>query len=173
MVKLKKHGSVFAVALLLSTQIVKAHCPLCTIGAATAAGGAAYLGVSNTVIGIFIGAFAVSIGWWFARIIKKQFVPYQKPAIIILSFLTTVIPMMPLLSDIHGLYIPWIGAYGSTLAIDLFIVGALLGGFITSITPWLSKKITALRNGKMIPYQGILLTVCLLLISGVIIQIAS
>ena len=38
---------------------VLAHCPLCTAGAAVAVGGAAWLGVSKIIIGLFIGAFAV------------------------------------------------------------------------------------------------------------------
>jgi FtsH-binding integral membrane protein len=42
---------VAAIALL---PAVSAHCPLCTAGAMLAAGGAAYLGVSNGAIGIFI-----------------------------------------------------------------------------------------------------------------------
>ena len=170
---MKKQAWTLAAALLLSIQAVKAHCPLCTIGTAAAAGGAAYLGVSNAAIGIFIGAFAVSIGWWFGRVIKKQFIPYQKPALIGFSFVTTVWPMMAFLSDIHPLYLSWLGSYGTTLAIDMFLIGSLIGGIIVSLTPWVSKRITALRNGKMIPFQGILLTLCLLLVAGTIVQIAS
>ena len=55
------------------SEFVSAHCPLCTAGAAIAAGGAIYLGVSVIVVGLFIGAFAVSTGWWVAKIIKKQY----------------------------------------------------------------------------------------------------
>lgn len=168
---MKKKGLIFGLMLLLGTQLARAHCPLCTIGAAAAAGGAAYLGVNSMVIGLFIGAFAISIGWWVANLIKKQFFRFQKIAIIIFSFITTVIPIMPLLSDYHGLYIPWIGQYGSTFAVDFFLIGALIGGIIMSITPWLSKKITVWRNGKIIPYQGIILTLLLLIIIGGIIQL--
>ena len=72
---------------------VKAHCPLCTMGAA-AVGGALYLGISTIVVGFFIGAFAVSTGWWVSQIIKKQYFPCQKWLLIISSFILTIIPMM-------------------------------------------------------------------------------
>lgn len=162
--------SILFAAVLVSSSSVFAHCPLCTLGAAAAAGGAAFLGVSNIVIGLFIGAFAVSIGWWVSRLIKKQFVPYQKAGIILLSFVTTVLPLLPFLSDIHPLYLSWIGSYGSTFAIDYFLLGSLLGGIIVSITPWLSNRITIVRSGKFLPFQGIILTLSLLLILGVAIQ---
>jgi hypothetical protein len=67
-------------------------------------------------------------------------------------------------------YIPWVGTYGTTLAIDLSLVLMFLGAFIVSSTPWLSKKITTIR-GKMIPFQGVFLTLSLLLIFGSVIQL--
>ena len=154
---------------------VHAHCPLCTIGAAAAAGGAAYLGVNNLVIGLFIGAFAVSIGWWFSNLIKKKFIPFQRTAIILLSFLTTILPMLPLMEGIKPLYINITGDYGSllnrTYIFNTFLVGSIIGGIIVTLTPWLSSKLTTLRKGKMLPYQGTLLTLTLLITIGIIIQL--
>mgnify|MGYP006929334256 CR=1 FL=1 len=57
---------------IFSARIVSAHCPLCTIGAGAAAGAAIWLGISKVVVAMFIGAFAMSMGMWFSRIIKKQ-----------------------------------------------------------------------------------------------------
>lgn len=155
---------------------VHAHCPLCTIGAAAAAGGAVYLGVNNLVIGLFIGAFAVSMGWWFSNLIKKKFIPFQRTAIILLSFITTILPMLPLMEGIKPLYINIVGDYGSllnrTYIFNLFLVGSILGGIIVTLTPWLSSKLTSLRNGKMLPYQGTVLTLALLLMLGTIIQLS-
>lgn len=163
--------------LLIGIQSARAHCPLCTIGAAVAAGGAAYLGVHTAVIGVFIGAFAVSTGWWIGRLIKRQYIPYQIPALIIFSFLATILPLLSLFSsanDVTGWYVSMAGDYGSllnrTYIINLFLVGSLLGGLVVSVTPWLSKKISEARNGKMIPYQGIILTLSLLLLVGFVLQ---
>src|SRR3989338_1201458 len=132
---------------------VRAHCPLCTAGAAVAAGGAVWLGVNEAVVGIFIGAFAVSMGLWFSRIIKRKFIPFQKTAIVLLSFLTTVIPMLALFnSSIYPLYLSYFGDYGSlfnrTYVINLFLVFSILGGILTTMTPMLSRKLSQIRQGK-------------------------
>ena len=153
---------------------VLAHCPLCTVGAAAAAGGAAYLGVNQAAIGIFIGAFAVSMGWWFSNLIKKK-IHFKRSGLIAFSFATTIFPLLPLFKDFHPLYISFLGfSYGSFLnrvyLINLFLVGAIVGGFIVSIAPLLSNKITKLRNGKMMPYQGMVLMALMLIVSSLLLQ---
>ncbi len=152
---------------------VNAHCPLCTVGAAAAAGGAAWLGVNNAVIGVFLGAFAVSMGWWVSKLIKKQYVPYQMALIILFSFATTIFPLLPLITGFYPLYISMMGDYGSllnrTYLVNLFLFGSIIGGIIVSVTPWLSKKISDSR-GKTLPYQGIILTFALLIILGIFLQ---
>ncbi len=151
-----------------------AHCPLCTMGAAAAAGGAMYLGVNTIVVGLFIGAFAVSTGWWISRALKKEYFSGQKWALIVLSFLLTIIPIMPLIPGITPLYISMMGDYGSllnrTYLLNNFLLGSVVGGTIVSSTPWMSGKITAIRKGKMLPFQGVILTLALLVVIGVIIQ---
>ena len=173
---MKKQFFLFPLLFLFSINLAKAHCPLCTVGAAVAAGGAAYLGVDSIVIGLIIGAFAVSMGWWISRLIKKKIMPFQKTAIILLSFITTVIPLKPLLSEIKSIPIYWVGSYGSlfnrTYIFDAFLFGSIIGGFIVCITPWISKKISE-RRGKMMPYQGIILTLSLLMLIGIIMQVLS
>ena len=151
--------------------LVKAHCPLCTIGAGAAAAGAVWLGVSKIVVSLFIGAFAMSMGMWFSKIPKKKYFPFQKSAIIVVIFLTTLLPLTPLFSSIGPLYIPFVGEYGLTYAVNYSLVSGLFGGLIVFSTPPLSKKITKLRKGKMIPFQGISITFALLIIVAGIIQI--
>ena len=155
---------------ILLIETVSAHCPLCTIGAGAAAGGAIWLGVSKVVIGLFIGAFAMSMGMWFSRIIKKQYIPFQKTAIIGIVFLTTVLPLLPIFSAIGPLYISFMGIYGTTYAVNYSLASSFLGGIITFISPGLNKKIKEKRNGKGIPFQSILITFILLAISALLIQ---
>ena len=170
---LKKLLAFFPFSLLIESA--HAHCPLCTAGAAAAAGGAAWLGVNNASIGVFIGAFAVSMGWWISNLTKKRYVPFQRQLIIAISFLTTIPPLMPIMKGIYPILISIVGAYGSllnrTYLINAFLMGSIIGGFIVSITPWLSKKITDACKGKTLPYQGITLTFGLLAIAGILLQI--
>ncbi len=165
----------FLIILLAIMPPVLAHCPLCTAGAAFVAGGAAVLGVHRMVIGVFIGAFAVSMGIWFGRVAKKKFMPFQKTAIVLASYLLTVLPLMSLLKDSHPLLVNLYGDYGSllnrTYLVDYFIVGSIIGSPILIIAPYLSNKITSMRKGDHIPYQGMALTFILLIIIGVMLQL--
>lgn len=153
---------------------VMAHCPLCTAGAAIAAGGALWLGVDVIVVGLFIGAFAVSLGIWISNMIKKNYIPYQKSAITLFSFIFTIVPIIPIVSNVTPLYISIAGDYGSLFnrvyLINSLLLGSFIGAFIVSIAPWLSKSITKYRKGRIIPFQGTILTLILLIIIGVIIQ---
>lgn len=170
---LKKLLPLFVFPLVI--KAANAHCPLCTAGAAVAAGGAAWLGVNNAAIGVFIGAFAVSMGWWISNLIKKKYVPFQRQLIIAFSFATTIPTLMPIINGVYPALISIAGDYGSllnrTYLINAFLMGSIIGAFIVSITPWLSKKITDACKGKTLPYQGITLTFGLLAIAGISLQI--
>ncbi len=157
------------------TETVSAHCPLCTIGAGVAAAGAVYLGVSKIVVSLFIGAFAVSTGWWVSRMIKKKYIPYQKHFIILASFLLTIIPIMPIMETIKPFYLSLFGGYGTlfnrTYLLNMALFGSILGGGIVYLTPSISSRISKIRGGKIIPFQGVILTLSLLIIVGGIIQL--
>ena len=163
--------------ILIGIRFAEAHCPLCVVGAATVAGGAVWLGVNEMIIGVFIGAFAVSVGWWISRMIKKKYIPFQKTLIILISFATTIFPILFLFKGFYPLYISIIGEYGSllnrTYLINLFLIGSVVGGLIVSLTPMISKKISSFREGKIIPYQGTALTLTLLIFMSAIIYIIS
>lgn len=156
--------------------LVSAHCPLCTVGAGAAAAGAVWLGVSKVVVALFLGAFAMSMGMWFARVIKKRkvFLPFQDALIILSVFLLTILPLIPIVKAYGPLPIQITGGYGSllnrTYMLNYSLASSLLGGLIVFVSPRINKKIKDKMNGKGIPYQGILITFLLLLIVGVIIQ---
>ncbi len=142
-----------------------AHCPLCTIGAGAAAAGAVWLGVSETVVGIFIGAAALAMGLWISRIVKKRYFPHQKLAISAFSFLSIVVPVMPLMKSYTSAYISLAGEYGSilnrTYLISYFLIGSIIGAAVLLASPLISSRISKMR-GKTLPYQGIAITFLLL-----------
>ncbi|MEX0933039.1 MAG: hypothetical protein WDZ77_03010 [Candidatus Pacearchaeota archaeon] len=155
---------------ILSIDLVSAHCPLCTLGAGAAAAGATWAGISKVVVGLFVGAFAISLGMWFAKAIKKKYIPFQKTFIVLIIFITTVFPLLPIFSAIGPLYISFIGEYGKTYAIDYSLFSSILGGIITFSSPYISKNISKRRMGKIIPFQGVIITLASLIIIGGAIQ---
>jgi len=154
---------------------VYAHCPLCTAGAALAAGGAAYFGVSTIIIGLFLGAFAVSMGFWVSRLIKKKYIPFQRTLIILTSFATTIFPLMKVIEGFHPFFISLIGSYGSllnrTYLVNDILIGSLLGSIIVIAAPFLSSTLTRFRNNKILPFQGVIITLSLLAVSSLIVEL--
>ena len=161
---------------LFSANSVNAHCPLCTAAIGVTAIGASWLGVNKIVIGLFVGALAMSMGMWFSRIIKKKYIPFQKFIIVTGIFLLTVLPLSSITKSIYPFYISIFGDYGSllnrTYIIDLSLIAGIIGGIIVYISPAISKKIKELRNGKGISYQTIAINIILLAIIAIIIQVS-
>ena len=154
---------------------VLAHCPLCTAGAGIVALGAYWLGVEAITIGVALGAFATAMGLWFGRLIKRQFIPRQQLVIAALSWILTLFPLRKLFADYASWYVDWSGEYGSlfnrTYAVNLFLVGAIVGTVIIVISPAISRKITNWRGGRQWPFQGIILTFLLIIVVAAIIQL--
>lgn len=170
--KIKFFSISFLFLIPLFSGIASAHCPLCVMGAGAAAAGAVWLGVSKIVVALFIGAFAMSMGMWFSRIVKKKYIPFQKSLIILLIFLTTVLPLLPLFKAVGPLYLSFIGEYGTTYAVNYSLYTSILGGLFVFIAPSISNKISNSR-GKTIPFQGVLITFAMLIIGGVLLQILA
>ena len=125
----------FLLAPIFLATRVAAHCPLCTIGAGAAAGAAVWLGVSKVAVVLFIGAFAMSMGMWFSKIIKKKYIPFQNFVIIALIFVTTFFPLLPLFKTVGPFYLSFIGEYGTTFAVNYSLYSGLLGGLMIFISP--------------------------------------
>ena len=165
-----------AILALIVPKTASAHCPLCVAGAGALAVLAASLGVSSVVVGILIGAFALALGLWLAPLVKKQYIPYQKQILTLLIFVGTIVPIMPLIRDYGPLYISLGGEYGTlwhnTYTIDLFLFGSVVGVVLMLVAPLVSRLLTKLRS-KQIPYQGVTITLFLLVIASVIAQIVQ
>ncbi|MEX2436757.1 MAG: hypothetical protein WD471_01165 [Candidatus Paceibacterota bacterium] len=169
---MKKYFLMTLSFLVLFPKVASAHCPLCTVGAGALAVLAASLGVSSIVVGILIGAFAVALGIWISNLVKKQFVPYQKKILTVLIFLGTVVPIMPLVQDYAPLFISFIGDYGKTFAVNLYLFGVVIGAIVMAISPFISRFVTKVRK-KQVSFQGITITMFLLILTSVLVQIFS
>ena len=159
-------------AFLFSLPSAMAHCPLCTAAVGAAALSAKYFGVDTSIIGLLIGAFAISTGIWIALKIKRYF-KFQAAVIVLASFLLTVVPLRAIGTD--SLYMPvlWFGAAGSMFNkvywVDKLLLGSVIGGFITLFSYWLHLHIKKVHGKVLVPFQGVLLTLALLTLSSTVI----
>ncbi|OGI19323.1 MAG: hypothetical protein A3J06_01205 [Candidatus Moranbacteria bacterium RIFCSPLOWO2_02_FULL_48_19] len=162
---------VLVLALLLIAvfpKIVLAHCPLCVAATGGLALLAASLGLSSAVVGIVSGSFALAMGLWFARLIQRKRLPMQDWIIALFVYLTTVLPLMPLAIEYKPLFVPFVGEYGTTYPINLFLLGALLGAGIILLAPPLSRLLTRITERHILFQQMITIGILLVLVSTVI-----
>ncbi|MCL5411049.1 MAG: hypothetical protein M1324_04390 [Patescibacteria group bacterium] len=162
-----------AVILTLLPKSASAHCPLCVAGAGILAVFATSIGVSTVVVGLFIGAFSLALGIWISRSIKKKYFKFQDALASIIIFISTVVPIMPLIEEYRPLYISFYGKYGTflhnTYLINLYLLGTAIGAIILFISPYLSLLLTRIR-GKKLPFQSMIITFGLLIIIGLFLQ---
>ena len=165
---------VFVASFIFLIPTVMAHCPLCTAAAGAGIGVTRWIGLDDSIVGLFLGAFIVSTGLWFNNWLKKKKVvfPIQGILIVFASFLLTITPLY-LTGIIKNFDIvkslPELSMLGlSVLGIDKLLFGIIIGiiavGSSFSFSDYIKKK-----NGKVLfPYQGILfMIVALLLLSEV------
>ncbi len=158
----------------LFARTAYAHCPLCTLGAGAAALAASWLGVGKGAIGVFVGGFAVALGFWMPRVVRKQYVPRQRQVLFGLVVISTVLPLVPSFTHYTPLYVHLAGGYGTllnrTYLIDLFLVGAVVGGAMVWLAPTMSRMLSRLRGKRLFPYQGVMITLGLLMLSAIALQ---
>ncbi|MDP3880769.1 MAG: hypothetical protein Q8Q32_01120 [bacterium] len=174
---MKKLSIVSASILLMAMpKLASAHCPLCTIGAGALAVFAASIGVSSVVVGILFGAFSVALSLWMAGIIERKWKVSQREIVAAVIFLSTILPIMPLIKDYGPFYLAIAGEYGNllhrTYTVNLFVLGVIFGSVLMLIGPYFSRVLTKIR-GKQFPFQGISITLLLLIIVSTIVQILS
>jgi len=138
-------------------------CPLCVVATAVGLSVARYYGVDDSVTGLWLGALAVSTAMWINIIVKNRMhkakvkpIPFQNIIVFVAVVVATIVPFyyagffngMPNMSD-------------TLFGVNRLVIGTVIGGFITLISPSVSNFIKRRRNA-VFPYQTILLTLVLL-----------
>ena len=157
-------------AVILLSASAYAHCPLCTAAVGAAAVSAKYYGLDTSIIGLLIGAFGISTGLWFGLRTKKQFFRNQLVVIVILSFALTVVPLLALNTEYAYFPLLLFGASGTALNkvywVNKILLGSIIGGLITLAAFRLHMFIKSARGKVLFPFQGVVLTVLFLAVTG-------
>jgi hypothetical protein len=145
---------------LIFAKSAYAVCPVCTIAVGAGLGLSRWLGIDDTLSGIWVGGFVVSASLWFAVWLEKKEVrlPHKKK----FSVLALYLLVLPTLYFTNMIGLPLNTIWG----IDKLLLGILVGSaaFITSVK--IDNYLRSRNEGKVyIAYQKVILPVSLLLIS--------
>ena len=160
------HLMLIAIILLSRVPVAYAMCPLCTAGAAVGLGIARYYGVDDLVVGLWLGALAVSTGLWINNVVKKKgkpdMIPFQGFLVVTVMIASTIVPFY-----FAGFFNGMVGMSDTILGINRLAFGAVIGGFVMFIGHPLSNFIKEKRQTAF-PFQTIILTLLLLALLSVL-----
>lgn len=152
---MKKIFTLSAFSLLLSAKVARAFCPVCTVAAASAVGLSRWIGVDDTISGLWIGALTVStIGWTINWLAKKKNVSSMlvSSLVSILYYGLIIIPFYQMnLISFHPVNMLW--------GIDKLLLGIVIGSifFLLAHMAYLTMK---RKNGKPhFPFEKIALPI--------------
>jgi len=164
--KIKKYLKLLVLpftALLIPLKTL-AVCPVCTLAVIGGVELSRWLGVDDTISGIWIGALIVSLSLWTINWLRKKNIRFLFRKIIVFIFYYAI--------TILTLYWKKMVFYPNCSKIwgyDKLIVGIVFGSIAFTIgfllNEWLKKK----NNGKVyFPYQRVVVPIVLLLIASLI-----
>ena len=142
---------------------VHAVCPVCTVAVAAGLGISRWIGIDDSVTGIWIGGIILSSGLWLADWIGKRGwkIPYKEIISVILFFLFVIPPLY---------WAKMIGLPGNTfLGIDKVIFGTTIGSVLFLGGVGLDKWLRRTNNDKVyVYYQKVIVPMFLLTLGSFI-----
>jgi hypothetical protein len=162
----------------LLIQSVRAVCPACTVAVAAGLGLSRFLGIDDTISGLWIGGLILSFSLWLIYWIEKQLKIKIKLDKIIkkIRFLTAnqlitlsviVLMYLSVLLPLH-----WLNITGHPLnkfwGIDKLILGIILGSLILLAGTKLDKEVRKKYGKQLFNYQKVVFPVGLLIIISII-----
>ncbi|MFH1089162.1 MAG: hypothetical protein V1716_01935 [Candidatus Uhrbacteria bacterium] len=147
----------------LITHKAEAFCPVCTVAAAGGVGLARWLGIDDTITGLWVGALLASVTMWTANwLIKKG---WKFPGIAwvcgLFYVLITVVPLY--YTGVMGH--PW----NQFLGIDKLALGMTIGAVFFLLGGWLYKIVKAKNHNKAhFPFEKVVMPVAPLIVLSAI-----
>lgn len=162
--------TIFLLALLFLAFPTPAHavCPICTVAVAGGLGISRWLGIDDSVTGVWVGGLILSSGLWLADWIgKKGWRVPQKEIVSVVIFYLFVIPPL--------YWAKMIGLAGNTLwGVDKVILGTVIGSVLFMGGVGLDKWLRTTNEDKVyVYYQKVIAPVFLLTLGSFILYLIT
>jgi hypothetical protein len=156
----------------LAPLTARAVCPACTLVVGAGIGLTRWLGVDDTISGVWIGGLIVSMILWMINWLNKKNIrfPFRKIASWVFTYLIILLPLY------------WKGVIGhpsNTITIfnyyiDKILFGVFCGSVVFLFSAWLYNFLKKRNGGKpYFPFQKIVMPVLFLAILSVVFYIIS
>lgn len=139
--------------LFLTATSTYAICPVCTVAVVAGLGLSRWLGVDDTVSGIWIGGVILSTSFWLADWLKKKNVTFPYLAIIAaaIMYATVLIPLK--FTNIIG------HPFNTLWGVDKLILGTLVGSAVFLAAVFADRKIREIKGKQLFIFQRVIFPV--------------
>lgn len=145
-----------AIIFFFSPNPVFAHCPLCVAGAGAGLSISRFLGIDDSITGIWFAAFLGATALWGANSLKKKIVPLQDTFIYILTFVATIWSFYQFnLVNEHA---------GLIMGIPKIVFGMVTGGVLFYLVDVANHLIRKVRGKVLFSYQPIIFSLGAMLV---------
>lgn len=130
---------------------ISAHCPLCVAGAGVGISLSKYLGIDDSITGVWIGAFLGAVSFWTVSFIRRRWkLSFLKPLIYLLIFISSIWSFYSFnLVNKHA---------GDIFGIDKLTFGIVTGGLLFYFID-IADDLLIKKKGKVyFPYQRIIVS---------------
>lgn len=161
---------VMAVGMILSrAAMANPACPICTVAIGAALPITRRIGVSDAVVGIWVGAFLAIMGYWIIRFMDKRGWRFWGRNVIVLTASVATI-VFAYIGNVT--YNPC--EYFGFLNIDPLLLGTIMGAGLFILTEKVYDKMKKKNGGHAhFPFEKVILPVIVLAIASVIFTICK
>ena len=156
-----------SIIFITKSKIALAVCPLCTIAVASGVGLSRWLGIDDTITGLWVGALTLSmIFWninWFDK--KKIYFKFRNTITLLAYYILIVVPLweMGIIGNKLGALKPF--GTNSNLSADKLSLGILVGTFAFWTSVEWYAHIKAKNNGRAhFPFEKVVIPNALLVV---------
>lgn len=138
-------------------------CQVCTIGVVAGLGLSRWLGVDDTVFGVWVGGLLISLTWWTVNWLKTKKIKFKGMTVVtaLVYYAAVIIPLYWKEIIGHALNKIW--------GIDKFIIGIAFGSVVFAIAV-LAYEIMKKKNGghAHFPFEKVVIPISSLIILSAI-----
>ena len=155
----KKIWAVFTGLFLALATSAKAVCPVCVVAVASGVGLCRWLGIDDTISGLWIGGLLVAISLWTIDYLRKKnwTFKFYKTITFAAYYILTIWPLLSFDIMGHPLNKLW--------GMDKILLGIITGTVVFLFSVFLNGYLKKRNGGKVyFPYQKVIIPVILLVL---------
>jgi len=163
----KKILSLVLVLFFASAKTAHAVCPVCTIAVGAGLGLSRFLGIDDSVSGVWVGGLILSTSFWLSSWLRKKNISFWAIEIISVALMYAFVLIPLWVRGVLG------HPFNTILGIDKFIFGVIVGS-ITFLAGMISdRRVRKLKGAQLFSFQRVIFPVGALIIASLTLFIVT